>query len=525
MAQLPNKEKTSETSVTEGENYSVDAMMARLKKEDRQNRQSAKSPEGELVTREDGTQVIKVRRRKRRSQQSPKKSKSQTNPKLKWIILGSIVGLTVLLAAGTIFIIAKYNGRKFKATTESTISELSGATQTTLTQLRVTPISANAQKTEITWDKHAFIKDASFRDIHADIKATSFFSNRWIGEDIIADNGKIHLQTPESSSESILSEIDSPYEFGAYRCKNLQLLFGSDRGAPAINNLKVSLRQLANKQHQIIFHDGTLKIKNWPIMTIESGIILFNSDSADIDAILKSSESNNGELSITGHILKDTNSPASLDIKAKNYPIHELLGKDLGRLIKGELQSESGTFAYDYHKNPAEALSFILPFNANGIQCSGLPLFRELNKLIGNTAYVSPIFNRCRGTILRTSEGVSINDLELINNSLMLIHGNIALSTKGRLSGKLSVSIPQIAFHNNTPAAFTGPSDGFYSIDITLSGTAKSPNDNLHQLLKTSRPKRQAFPRALPKEKTQPKPSQPHPAQPTEKDIDDLYRN
>jgi len=525
MASTPNKEKTSEPSVTEGENYSVDAMMARLKKEDRQKRQSEKSPDGELVTREDGTQVIKVRRRKRRSKQPSKKRRSQTNPKLKWIILGSIVGLTVLLAAGTIFIIAKYNGRKFKATTESTISELSGATQTTLTQLRVTPVSANAQKTEITWDNHAFIKEASFHTIRANIKATSFFSSRWIGEDIIADNGKIHLQTPASSAESIISEIDSPYEFGAYRCEKLQLLFGSDRGAPTINNLKVSLRQLANRQHQIIFHDGTLKVKNWPIMAIESGILLLNSDSADLDAILKSSESHNGELSITGNISKDTSTPVSLDIKAKNYPIHELLGKDLGRLIKGELQSESGTFAYDYTKNPGEALSFILPFNANGIQCSGLPLFRELNKLIGNTAYVSPVFNRCRGTILRTSEGVSINDLELINNSLMLIQGNIALSSKGRLSGKLSVSIPQTAFHNNTPAPFTGPSSGFYSINITLSGTAKSPNDNLHQLLKTSRTKRQALPRALPKEIIQPDPSQPQPSQPKEKDFDDLYQD
>lgn len=525
MAPIPNKENTSDSSTTESENYSVDAMMARLKKGNRQKRQSDKPQEGELITREDGTQVVKVRRRKRRSKQSPKKGISQTNPKLKWVILGTLVGTTVLLAAGSIFIIAKYNGRHFKATTESTISELSGATQTTLTQLRVTPVSANAQKTEITWDKHAFIKDASFSSIRANIKATSYFSSRWIGEDIIADKGTVRLQIPSSSAESIISDTTSPYEFGAYRCAKLQLLFGSDRGVPAINDLKVSLRQLDNGQHQIIFHDGTFKVKNWPIMSIESGIALLNSDSVNIDAILKSSQAHNGELTITGNILKDITTPATLDIKAKNYPIQELLGKDLGRLIKGALQSESGTFSYHYNKPAAEALSFILPFNSNEIQCEGLPLFRELNKLIGNTAYVSPIFYQCRGTILRTSEGISVNDLELINNDLMLIRGNISVSAKGRLSGKLSVGIPQTAFRDSAPAPFAGPVGGFHSIDISLSGSAKSPNDNLHQQLKEGRQKRQKLkssPLSVPKENIQP---QKNHSPPKEQDIDDLYQD
>ncbi|MGB0775362.1 MAG: hypothetical protein ACPGUY_05915, partial [Akkermansiaceae bacterium] len=128
------------------ENYSVDEMMARLKRNERHKTGNTPQPDadqdGELITRDDGSQVVKVRRRKRRSKQSPKKSEPKTNPKLKWAILASIITLGLFLVVATVVIIAKYNGAKFKQESEATISEITGASNTEITQLRVTPVSA-----------------------------------------------------------------------------------------------------------------------------------------------------------------------------------------------------------------------------------------------------------------------------------------------------------------------------------------------------------------------------------------------
>ena len=126
--------------------YSVDQMMERLKQG-----QGDETPQGELVTREDGTQAIKVRKRKRRTQQ-PKKSATQLSPKVKWSILGSVIILVALAAISIAFITAKYNGQKFKDSTEAKIAEITGATQSTLTKLKVTPLSAQADKYELVWD-------------------------------------------------------------------------------------------------------------------------------------------------------------------------------------------------------------------------------------------------------------------------------------------------------------------------------------------------------------------------------------
>jgi len=506
------------------ESYSVDAMMARLKKSERQKRHSDSADsnkEGKLVTRDDGSQVVKVRKRKRRSKQAEKKQPT-TNPKLKWAILGSIIALLVILAAGTIFIIAKYNGRKFKESTESTISDLTSADSTTITQLRVTPVSAKASKTELAWNKHSFLQSAKFSSINAKIKATSFFTSDWIGEEVVGDLGEIYLQTPLSHTETTSDPIVSPYNFATFRCNQLDLHFGQERDAPSITGLNnVALHKQASGIYHIVFQNGLMKIKNWPELTISSGIALLKQHHTEIEALLKAGENYTGELTIKGRIPRSTTQAVVLDIKAKDYPIQELLGKGLGRIIKGDIRSDMGSLSYNYKKPTADALSFIMPFNTTELRMSELPMFTDLKNLTSETRYLRPIFNHCRGTIMRTSEGITLNDLKLISSSLLSMQGNISVNAKGDLSGTLTVGIPKRQLDKKSPPrAFTGPHDGFYSTTVTLSGSIHNPNDNLSELLNTDSPK---IPTAIPQAGPEIAPKKPL-GRNLEKEFDDLLR-
>ncbi|MBT8043660.1 MAG: hypothetical protein KJO79_01815, partial [Verrucomicrobiae bacterium] len=293
------------------ENYSVDEMMARLKRNERRKRSSDPAQDGELVTRADGSQVVKVRKRKRRSKQ-PEKKQKKTNPKLKWAVIGSLIGLFILLIAGTVFIIVKYNGRSFKENTESTISSLTGSESTELTQLRVTPVSAKASKAELAWSPHSFFQSANFANIKADIKATSFFSSDWIGEEVVATVGEITMRKPVPSVESEDEMVIAPYQFGAFRCNQLDIKFGSTPKGPAITGLQVSLRKQVNERYQVVFNNGLMNMPNWPALEISSGIITLNSDHAEIETRLEASNGLNGELLIKGRILKDTERPVVL---------------------------------------------------------------------------------------------------------------------------------------------------------------------------------------------------------------------
>ena len=74
--------KQSSESSTDQSNYSVDEMMERLR---RGEREKQSSEDGELVTREDGTQVMRVRRRKRRSKQPEAEARKKTKRSWKFI--------------------------------------------------------------------------------------------------------------------------------------------------------------------------------------------------------------------------------------------------------------------------------------------------------------------------------------------------------------------------------------------------------------------------------------------------------
>ncbi len=498
-------ESNANNSTPGGENYSVDEMMARLKRNDRRKKSSGSDSrpsnakqDGELVTRADGSQVVKVRRRKRRSSQPTKKAAGKTNPKLKWAILGSLIGLLVIFAAGTIFIIAKYNGRQFKASTEASISELSGAETTTLTQLRVTPISAKASKAELAWGKDSFLQSASFNSLYANILATSFFSNEWIGEEVVARLGTIHLQTPASHRETPAERVLSPYHFGTFRCNQLDLYFGQDRDAPAIAGLQIALRQQVDERYQIVFQGGLMKIKNWPSLQISSGIVTLNAQDCEIETLLEAGDAHKGELTIKGRIAKNTSRPIVLDVKAKDYPIQELLGKGLGRLIRGEIRSDMGSLSYDYKKQAADTLSFIMPFNSTELRISEFPFLTELKNLTGDTQYSNPTFNHCIGTVMRTSEGVSLNNLSLTCSGVLTIKGECSVDPNGMLTGDLSVGIPARLFSKKSPppSIFSEPHNGFVSTQITLSGSIHNPHDNLNQLLLSSADKNPPSPAA-----------------------------
>lgn len=475
--------------------YSVDEMMARLKQGEREKRQSGAPSGGELVTREDGSQVVKVRRRKRRSKQ-PDKKKKNLDPRVKWAVFGSVIGLGILLVAATVFIIAKYNGRKFTEATEHTIAELSGAKQGAVSQLRVTPVSAKAAKFELEWDRRSFLKSAEFNNLRADIKATSFFGSDWIGEEVVASTGKVVFQTPASQAETGDSALVSPYRFGAYRCNQLDLHFGGERGAPAILGLQISQRKMVNEKYQFVFQDGLLKIENWPELKLASGVITLNARDADVEMLLSAGRSHKGELTVTGRIARTSAQPVVLDVKAKDYPVQELLGKELGRIIQGPAQSDMGSLTYRYDKPGAEGLSFVLPFNSTAISLSELPMLATLKDLTGNTNYMRPVFSNCRGNVLRTSEGVSLNNLNWISHSMITLQGNIHVAADKKLTGALDVGIPTSAFDKAPPAPFTGPKDGLYRARVKLSGTIHNPHDNLRELISAGSGK--AIPPAAP---------------------------
>ncbi|MDG1357978.1 MAG: hypothetical protein P8P36_07275 [Akkermansiaceae bacterium] len=466
------------------DHYSVDEMMDRLKRHKRAQDKQDETKDGELITRSDGTQAIKVRKRKRRSKKAPK----ENNPRLKWAAIGIVSGLTFLSVVFTMFIITMYNGGSFKEKTAISITKLLKANSTQLDQLRVTPISAKVFGAEVSWGNETFFQEATFSSIKADIRATSFFSSSWHGNEMLSKKGQIQLQIPEQNRAQNIGGIRSNYRFQAYRCEDLDVSFGAHDTVPAIKGAHATLQQLPNRRYQVSFNKGSLNIPHWPELTISSGIVTLHSSNAEIEARLKANNDHKGEIIIKGIVYKDKDQPIVLDVKSINYPLEDILGKGLGHMIKGEINSDMGSISYTHGQKEEGDLSFIMPFNSNQLHISELPMLNDLRDLTGKSNYLHPSFSFCRGSIIRSRDGVSLRNLNLISSQLLSIKGDITVDHEGNLSGELEIGIPSRLFDDKAPAPaiFSSPKDGNIHTKIKLGGTIHNPHDNLNARLRSS---------------------------------------
>lgn len=440
---------------------------------------------GELVTRADGSQVLKVKKRKRRSKQKPKKSEEKQDPFIKWTVISLLLALLFIPAIGAIVIVAKYNGKSFKELTESNIKAVTSSATVKINTVKVTPISATARGIDIAWADQSFLKNASFKALNTDILLTTFVSKDWIGEDIIAKQGEIHLQRPTNYSPPQGQDfVTSIYQFNALRCEDLNLHFGTAGESPVIKNLLATIRKTSGDQLKIVFQRGTVERLNWPSIVISSGIITNNKDNISLNAIIEP-ERGLGGIKINGLIEKSTNQTAALNIEITQFPLQELLGEGLTDIFQGLIDSPKGKLTYDFSKPPEEALRIEIPFQSNSLTMSQLPMFDAINKFTGDSSYKDPTSNHCTGTLVLTKNKVSITDLNFISNRLITIRGTLSSNTNGDMNGELQVGLPTDIITGSAKSAFSNPINGFQSTSVSISGNIHNPHDNLKEKLRS----------------------------------------
>ncbi len=180
---------------TDPEKYSIDDMMEKLKDRD------SSEDDGELVTRPDGSQAVRVKKRKRRSTQtglSKKEAKNQRNQIIQ--IAGVAIALVVIgLAAGIAILYA--NSASFREGLVAKAGTATGA-KVEMKQFRMNPATANAMETTFTWPAGNPLRALNVRGIEAKIHPVSFFAKSFRGEEIVADYGVMQLAAPVAGAPS-----------------------------------------------------------------------------------------------------------------------------------------------------------------------------------------------------------------------------------------------------------------------------------------------------------------------------------
>lgn len=507
------------SSPSEPEKYSINEMMERLKNHPVEDPIEA----GELVTRSDGSQAIRVRKRKRRSQQPHKEVRQHTRrARMIQVSVALILILLAVFGAGTAIVFA--NSTPFREKLLRNIATHSGAA-VELEQFRMNPTSANASRLALTWPAGNVLRDLTLRTIRADISPASFLGKTLAGEELLAAEGSLTLRVPQPDQPTRAvpaSAVIPPIRFKRYAIPKTQVLFG-DPAAPLIRmqNSDGSFYPISvNDRAQLLLSRGDITIPGWPKLRMDRSHIEFRGSEVDIIGMrLRHETDNRGMFELTGTVSPYAADRAStLAIRLESYLLAGIAGPELGRLFSGRIDTapakESNCLAFTLVPEPHA--SFAIAFRntpTSFFEISGFPFLFGLAQTLDDDWFERPVFeNDVSGTLRRADGNVVMGDLNFENKERMAMRGAVTLTPDRRLAGKLEIGVADAMINPSTnrrlDAMFGPVLEGFRWLTLKISGTAAAPTDNFRDLYEAAgQTKKPDAPREIPtfEELTEPK--------------------
>jgi hypothetical protein len=512
--------------------YSIDQIMERLR-----NRGTDPAPEdGELVTRADGSQAIRVRKRKRRSHQPDKNRRLRRRRMHVFQLAGSLI-LVALFVLGSGLALVYANSGFFRKGLMEKITAATGS-KVKLEQFRMNPRSANAALIELEWPQSELMKKILARGLVATVSPQSFLGGRMTGDEVVAQQAIVWLGAPDREGRSKIGTKDIPtsqIQFARLAANKCDVIFGDplspmvslkdsevsyfpsveepvvledlldndsvgflDEGK-SISSMADNRGDLSDRAHhfpgvgasipRLLANRGELAIKDWPKLQVDRGQLEFADGMVKVLGLrLRSEKESRGKLEFSGKVSPYAVDHASrLSVVASNFPLEEIAGAELGKIFFGGIESDPIAASELLLGGGREAIaSMSLSFRCapnSSLALHGLPFLKILSNVLNDDWFEQPVFTGdVIGTLRREGAGVSITDLDLQSRERMAVRGSIRYGRERAYAGVLEIGIaPTVikASGSRRMDLMFGPPEGnFRWVSLKVSGTAASPADD-----------------------------------------------
>ena len=463
--------------------YTLDEMMDRLREGDREKRDSENK---ELVTRADGTKAMKVRRRKRRTDQPADKA---TGKKVlfggKLAVFLSVAILVCLFGAivFSLLQLARFNSEGFQTQLEKGLSKsVNGVVS--LEHLSVTPLNARVERTSIKWaEESSALSSATFKKVKAGVGLLGFFSGDWTGSQLMAQSGIVRVSEESSGQFPFLLESLSG-RYDEFFCGNLDFIFGNEKNPLArFRGMEMSLRK-NEVGRQLIAHDGELELRGWGDLTVNNGTLKLEDEGGWLSILRLKPVDGKGDITIKSKEFIQLKEPAEMEVELLNVDLSRLLGDQFGRILGGVVNSSEGSLVLAPTGFSESSLK--LPVEGKEGELSGLPFLIGLRTVLSDTEFAKPHFAQISAKIQREGDEVRIDELSLSRDGFMQVRGWMSVGSGGELDGLLCVGVHENKAIGSTghkrSLVFSDPVGGYAWIEVELGGTVDLPEDNWRAL-------------------------------------------
>ena len=468
------------------ENISLDEMMKNLKRDDRRAK-AAELGEGELVTRSDGSKALKVKTRKRRSEQT-KKSSSSKSMKRKLIALGSLVTLLILAGIGFAFLLGYYNGTRFNAKLKQAITANTGA-EAELSTMQVSVSRAKIGKLKLDWQGElGLIKSIEAKSLNADYSGFSFLGGGWTGSELAASTVNVKLNLVDSQPAFNLTSGPSvDYAFRVYLSPIVNVDFaGSSEWE--ISETAVEVQKNEAGEQQVYINGGGFKTPMGSFR-IKNGLLKFDGSKANINLRVTPLDSN-GSIKFVGDVGYVKGSPILLNTDFEKIALASWIDPSTKRFFDGEITRGNGTISFQL--GDTKRVNISTKVISNSIQLDQFAFISELDVRLSDKYFNKPNFtNGSSARVIWSPDVTKVTEINLVEEAKLKVKGQFQIKKQtGALSGQFQLGIPFETIERTKLALFRevfDRSEGhFVWATIQLSGSVTSPKDNLEAQFKAA---------------------------------------
>ncbi len=476
---------------SEPENYSIDQMMERLK-----HTTTPKTDDsGELVTREDGSQAVRVRKRKRRSRQPQREREKMEQKRRFFRVIAGLVALilvTGVLAGGIIY----GNSSPFLERLVRKIQAATGA-EVELTQFRMNPTGANANSIALVWPGGFPIASLEARSLRADTTLASIFGANFEGNELMANEGTLVWRVP-ADAEGIAGWELGGVDFQRISISRLHVMPEESHGRLfRIRNSEASFYPNIGTggRAQLRLNGGQLQLRGLPDLGLDRAFIDFRGEEMHLSGVkFHHGADRLGELVLSGTIpTLDPSATASLGVEASSFKIEGIVGEHMSRIILGRIDSSriEGASTLRFPIADPSKGELIIDFKSSlnsPIQIKGFNFLSELAMLLEEPWFEQPYFDGdVTGTIQRGGGIVEIRNFQAEFRNRMALRGNMRIEANGRINGKIDIGLSP-ALVATAPTRRLEPviseaSGGYRWISINIGGTVTAPTDNFMSIV------------------------------------------
>lgn len=473
----------------EPENFTLEQMMERLKE-----RSKSDKPEGEWVTRADGSQAYKVRRRRRRSHQPHKDAAEQLRRTraVQIVSVALVLAVVIALFAGLMVFV---NTPGYREQRLALAQSCTGA-QAEVVQLRIMPHVAQMASFSLTWPEGGMLRSLAAGQIKAELRPTSLLGKVWRGDEVLAQDVRVSMDQPSGKAAAAATTGDGekfPFQFQNFRTPKLTLQMGNPKQpAVALSECEAIYRyDAANATGELALNRGKLNVADWGQLQVDRGLFHFAGGRVEVvNLFLIDPGNDRGRIMLTGNVPLQSQA-GSLAVKVQRSSLSTLLGSQLGTLMGGvvdtdDRQAEKSMLRVTPGSMATCQLSLALR-NHPGMTVSlaGLPCLQQLAEAVSDEWYLKPNFEtNLSANLTRRGAETTLQQLEGTAKNRMAIRGDLRVDAQQQLSGTLEFGLPpEIIASSDLPeqleAVFSHSRDGLQWVTVKLGGSVNQPSDDL----------------------------------------------